>query len=254
MAMESYLDVPLWAISIVVFIALLLAREAGYWLGRRLRPAKEKGEDTFAMTSVLGLLALFIGFTFSIALGKFEERRQLVIAESNAIGTTWLRTSLLDGTDRDRMRAVLRAYVDARVAYGNASDATTEHAARQRTEALQARLWETMTAAVSPFRDSPRASLLVTTTNESLDLAAERFAERDSHVPPRILRLLAIFALVTAALVGFHRGDRRYTTTLLFALLTLAMALVLDLDRPTTGMTRVTQQPMLDLQQSLRTP
>lgn len=250
---DIYLDVPVWAISIGLLVMLLVAREVGHWLRGRIGSAQATDND-FAMTSVLGLLALFIGFTFSIALGKFEQRRQLVIAESNAIGTTWLRTSQLDAPERDRVRAVLRNYVDARVAYGNAHDRTTESDARRKTEALQAQLWDTVMQAVASFRDSPRASLLITTTNDAIDLAAERFAERDSHVPSRILRLLGLFAAVSAALVGFHRGGQRHATTVLFVLLTLAIALVLDLDRPTTGLTQVTQQPMLDLQQSIRGP
>lgn len=249
---DSYLQVPLWVVSLVLFVALLVAREVGHAVRVRTSLRKEEDEDAFAMTSVLGLLALFIGFTFSIALDRYESRRHLVVAEANALGTTWLRTSLLDAPERDRLRGVLRHYVDVRVAYGDAADARVEAQAWARTEALQAQLWDTVVASVAPFRDTPRASLLVTTTNESIDLSAERLATRQSHVPPRILRLLAIFALVSAGLVGFERGKQRYGTTLLFALLTLAITLVLDLDSPTTGYTNVPQQPMLDLQRSIR--
>ncbi|MUV14697.1 DUF4239 domain-containing protein [Noviluteimonas gilva] len=249
---ERYLHIAPWLLALCLFVALLAARELGYAIRRRTRTDKADDDDVFAMTSVLGLLALFIGFTFSIALDRYEHRRALVVAEANALGTTWLRTSLVDAPDRDRMRAVLRAYVATRVDYGNASDPRAEADAWLRTERLQGTLWETVVHAVGPFRDTPRASLLVTTTNESIDLAAERFATRQSHVPPRILRLLATFALISAAMVGFQRGRQRNATTLLFVLLTLAIALVLDLDRPTAGLTNVPQQPMLDLQRSMQ--
>ncbi|UHQ19879.1 hypothetical protein LVB87_01550 [Lysobacter sp. KIS68-7] len=249
---ERYLQVPLWVLSLCLFGALLVAREIGYALRRRSRLDKGDDADAFAMTSVLGLLALFIGFTFSIALDRYEHRRTLVVAEANALGTTWLRTALLDPPERDQLRAVLRTYVATRVAYGNAVDPRTEADAWRRTETLQATLWDTVMRAVGPFRDTPRASLLVATTNESIDLAGERYATRQSHVPPRILRMLAFFALTSAAMVGFERGRQRNATTLLFALLTLAMTLVLDLDRPTTGPTNVPQQAMLDLQRSLQ--
>lgn len=69
---------------------------------------------------MLGLLALLIGFTFSLALGRYDERRSLVLHEANALGTTWLRTDLLDTSDAKGVRTVLRRYIDARVDFANA--------------------------------------------------------------------------------------------------------------------------------------
>lgn len=251
MRVMDFSGVPLWVISVGLFAALLIASEAGKRLrDRHAAPAQADG-DAFAMTSVLGLLALLIGFTFSIALARYEERRELVVQEANAIGTAWLRTQLLDSDDRERVRGVLRRYVDARVAFGQARTSTQETNLYRRTEALQGELWSTLMAAVASFRDSPRAALLVTSTNEAIDLAAERYAVRQAHIPSRILRTLAIFALISAGMVGYERGSQRKATTLLFILLTLAVSLVIDLDRPTTGITSVPQEPMLQLRQGL---
>ena len=242
---------PLWLLSLVFFASLIVAREAGAYVRRRRGGDTGTDADAFAMTSVLGLLALLIGFTFSIALSRYEERRALVVSEANALGTTWLRTQLLDSPDRERVQAQLRRYVDSRLAFGRASGADEELRGQRRTEALQDELWVTLMSAIAPFRDTPRASLLVTTTNESIDLAAERFATRQAHVPPRILRMLWLFALLAAAMVGYERGSHRKSTTLLLVLFTLAAALVIDLDRPSTGMINVPQTPMLDLRHSM---
>lgn len=247
----SFERAPLWVIAIGFFVALLIAREIGRFLRERRQKAGGKEADAFAMTTVLGLLALLIGFTFSIALSRYEARRDLVVKEANAIGTTWLRLQLLDEADRARLQPLLRNYVDARIDFGKTKTADDELRQYQRTEALQAELWNAVMAIVAPFRDSPRASLIVTTTNDAIDLAEERFALRQAHIPPRILRMLATFALLAAGMVGYERGYQRKTTTVLFVLLTLAVMLVIDLDRPTTGATVVPQAPMLELRASM---
>ncbi|MGH8043660.1 MAG: hypothetical protein ACREOX_03540, partial [Stenotrophomonas sp.] len=111
---ESAFDLPLWLLTMVFFLALIAAREFGVFLRtrRNLRrsrtPAAAGAEETdaFSTNTVLGLLALLIGFTFSLALGRYDERRTLVVSEANALGTTWLRTDLLDAPDAERVRAV----------------------------------------------------------------------------------------------------------------------------------------------------
>ena len=201
----TFANAPLWLLALLLFAGMLLAREVGRYVRTRQQvrgPDPARDGDAFAMTSVLGLLALLIGFTFSIALSRYESRRELVVKEANAIGTTWLRMQLLDAPERTRMEDLLRRYVDARIAFGEAASANAEVAQYQRTEALQTQLWETLIEAIAPFRDTPRASLLVTTTNESIDLAAERFATRQAHIPPRIMRMLVFFALLAAGMVN----------------------------------------------------
>lgn len=249
---SAYSSIPPWVIAAGFFVGLIIAREIGKFFGdRRAVKADGTDRDTFAMTSVLGLLALLIGFTFSIALSRYEARRELVVKEANAIGTTWLRMQMLDKGDRNRMEVLLRRYVDARIAFGQARSAEEEKREFQRTETLQTELWRVLMAVIAPFRDTPRASSVIGPANESIDLAAERFATRQAHIPPRILRMLAAFSLLAAGMVGYERGSQRKATTMLFVLLTLAVALVLDLDRPSTGMTNVSQQPMLDLRASM---
>lgn len=258
---SSFPYLPLWLMTVLFFIGMLLAREAGYYLRRRRDRAttaegatgnatKGGDEDSFAMTSVLGLLALLIGFTFSVALGRYDERRQLVVQEANALGTTWLRTDLLAPEDRDRVREVMQRYVDARVDFANAYSAEDEVKQYAVSTKLQNELWAAVVQGVVKLGDTPRAASLVTTTNESIDLASDRYAARQDHIPPRILRMLLLFALLAAGLVGYQRPLQRKATVLLLLAFSLAVGLVLDLDRPTTGLTSVPQEPMLDLQRS----
>jgi len=251
----SYSTIPLWLLTVLIFTALSAAREAGHLLSKRRKGSPVTGDaeagDGFAMTSILGLLALLIAFSFSLSLQRYDARRELVISEANALGTTWLRTGLLDEADRTRLQALLREYVDIRGEFGVASTPELETAAFRKTEAMQQRLWDATGEVVRPFRTTPLAALLVTTTNESIDLASERKATREARIPARILRVLMLYALIAAVMIGYEKGRHRAATSLLFVLLTLAASLVVDLDRPTTGGINVSQQPMLDLQRSI---
>jgi prepilin signal peptidase PulO-like enzyme (type II secretory pathway) len=248
-----YPNLPMVLVSLLFFIVLVIAREIGAWLRRKVEQRNPDVEesDTFALSAVLGLLALLIGFTFSLALQRYDARRELVIAEANAIGTTWLRADLLEAGPRQQLRQVLRRYVDNRVAFGAAKDADEELRIYRQTTALQGELWGTVVAATGAFRTTPLASLLVSTTNDSIDLAASRIATRQAHIPVRIMRILVLYAVMAAGMVGYQQRRQRQSSMLMFVLITLAVALVIDLDNPAAGWISVPQTPMLDLQQSL---
>ena len=247
----------LWMLGALCFGMLLLAREAGTLLRRwhdRRRGHDDSEREEFSMTSVLGLLALLIGFTFSLALLRYEERRELVIQEANAIGTTWLRYGLLDPEPRDRLRALLRDYVDARIAFVDAGTLEQEAAANTRTATLQQQLWEQTAAAVAPARTTMLAAMMVQPLNETIDLAGTSKAHREAEIPMRLLRILLEYACVAAAMIGYQRGGYRTASTLVLLLFILAGTLILDLDQPTRGGIRVPQTPLIDLQRSLAPP
>lgn len=244
-------QLPIWLLALIFLAALILARELGYACRRWRRTDEDDKGDAFAMTSILGLLALLIGFTYALALQRYDARRELVIAEANALGTTWLRLQVLDDPDRSRIQGIMRRYVTARIAYGNAGTDREEMERYEQTDALQRELWQAVVASVEPFKQTALASLLLSTTNESIDLAASRLATRQAHIPQRLMRTLLVFAVAAAGMVGFERGKQRTATTLLFVLLTLAVVVIVDLERPTTGAIDVPQQPMLDLQRSM---
>lgn len=249
---STYPYLPVWLIGLVFLLGLVLVREAVAALRHRYGDLTKDSDDGVTLTASLGLLAFLIGFTFSMTLQRYDTKRQLVVKEANALGTTWLRTDLLAADDRQRVQAILREYVDQRIVYGESHNETDEDAAYAQTLRQQDALWKAVIQAVAPDQDSEFGSLMISTTNESIDLAAERKAARKAHTPPRILRILAIYALVAAGIVGFQKSRHRISTTLFFALLSLAVVLIYDMDRPTTGMINISQQPMLDLKESIQ--
>ena len=250
-------ELQLWVIGGACFVLLLCARELGSLLRRwhdARRAEEHTSEEEFSMTSVLGLLALLIGFTFSLALQRYETRRELVILEANAIGTTWLRMDLLEAAQRDPLRALLRRYVEARVGVGMARTADEQAAANRRSDLLQQRLWDATIAALAPARNTATSVLVLATLNDAIDQAGARKAAREASVPARLLRVLLVYGLVAAGMIGYQRSHFRAASTMILLLFTLAGTLILDLDRPATGGITVPQQPMLDLQRSIRPP
>ena len=125
----------------------------------------------------------------------------------------------------------------------------------EETERVQAALWADMRNAI---RDTPPpiASTIITATNEMFDAASARKAERAARIPGRVVEVLILYALMSAGIVGYVLGGsgrrHRVVTTILFALLTLALLLILDLDRPWSGGITVPQQPMLDARAAMR--
>lgn len=243
-----------WPILIAVglAIALPLTAEAGRWLRRRRRarePDVDKEEAGQFGTSALGLLALLIAFTFSMAATRYETRRELVVAEANAISTAYLRSQLFDEPARSRLGAAYADYVRARPAFVAAGlDKTRLDAADAKLAALQARIWAETKAAIRTPAGQPLTVSVLIATNEMFDLAASQRAALDARVPFGVRLALAAFALVTAGIVGWTlegNWPRRPLAPLaLFVMVACAIGLITDLDQPRGGLITVPQAPM----------
>ncbi len=251
----SWLEtIPLVAGGLIILAALFLAVEAGFRGERRLRPkdGQRRGGLEFLLSAVLGLLALLLGFTFSLSLSRYEARRVLVVQEANAIGTTWLRASLLQEPWRGQITGLLRTYTDTRVRWSEASEDTRDAAA---TSDLQRRLWGVMGAMIRGETSPVLERGAMEAMNESFDLAAARQAARSARVPEQVLTVLALYSLICMVMLGYIHGlngqPHRVPTALLLILLSLAWVVILDLDRPRNGAIQVSQQPLIDLRASM---
>jgi hypothetical protein len=247
---------PVWAAGLILLAVLTLASRVGIWLRARTGDASHE-DGGYILSAALGLLALLIGFTFSLALSRYEMRRDLVLQEANAIGTTHLRAQLAPEPFRSELRTLIRRYVDARLALADAGeDATAIARAEAQADQLQQQIWDTTMAAV-PHIDPPVVvPLLTASVNDTIDLAASRKAALAARLPSSVVLALLVYAVISAGILGYvTQGIRRGThvsAVLLFVLLTLAIGLILDLDRPRTGSIVVSQAPLLDLKASIK--
>jgi hypothetical protein len=145
---------PIWATGLVLLAVVILASRTGI----RLRAGNASNEDGgYILSAALGLLALLIGFTFSLALSRYEMRTDLVLQEANAIGTTYLRAQLAPEPFRSQLQTLVRRYLDARLALAGAGEDTAAIArAEAQADQLQQQLWETTVAAIPPYRPAGR--------------------------------------------------------------------------------------------------
>jgi hypothetical protein len=244
-------------INWLFFSLMLAATEAGFRLGRKFEsrtPENVKSQISTIEAAILGILALLLGFTISMAVSRFEIRKQLVLEEADAIGTSCLRAQLLPAPARPEIESLLRQYVNIRVQYGTAGNdlARLEDLNRQ-TARLQMEFW-TRTAVYAQQDPNPvRVGLLLQSLNQAIDLAEARWMAFQNHVPESVIYVNAAVGLLSATLVGYSfgvNGRRNIFSMFMLALsISLVLAVIVDLDRPRSGYIRVSQQPMIDLLQ-----
>jgi hypothetical protein len=254
---QAFDEIPLWLFALLLLAALIAAREVGGWIGRQWAgdAPDQDNQYGYIVSGALVLLALLLGFTFGMGLNRYETRRNLVIAEANAIGTAEMRVRLLDAPHAANLVALYRQYAETRLRYGNAT-ALAKPPIQRASSALRDRIQAETLSAVQPIRSTPLAVLVVPAVNETLDIGAAREAANDARIPAAVVAVLVTFALTSAGVLGAEpKGSprrHRTITGLLFLLLTLSITIVLDLDRPQRGVIRVSQVPMERLVQGLR--
>ena len=245
--------------SLLIASTLLVLMLLAIWLGsklgvRRLRRIAEAERRQVAAVqgSLLGLLALLIGFSFSLALQRHDDRSRAVVAEANAIGTAWLRTDLVDEPARTAIRARLRAYVAVRVTAASVTLADRQARARLNDEAARtfAETW-VLASAYGRDRGTPVAMSLVAALNDVADSLGSRNAALERHVPELVLLLLFVTLICLAWVMGYASlvsGVRPSAPLIGMVLLIVVLVfLIVDLDRPRRGFIAVDQGALLDL-------
>jgi hypothetical protein len=247
------------AIVAILFIFLVLGIEAGYWIGRRVQARfsrSARSQINSIRASMLGMLALLLGFTFAQSLQRFDARSEAVIDEANAIGTAYLRAQLAPPSVGEPTQALLRDYLDLRIreaelTLGNPEEQTLLVQAQRK----QAELWRCAQQAAAAD-DGPVTSLFIQSINELIDSFGRREAEIRRHVPETVLLVLFVTFVFTVVVVGFSSGteDHRPSITAHVAVcvIVLVVFIVLDLDHPRRGLIEVPQESLIELQTSIQ--
>ena len=249
---------PLWGLFLTIVVLVLAAIEGGYRLGsyRHRQAGREKEAPVGAMVgATLGLLAFMLAFTFGMAASRFDTRKQLVLDEANAIGTTYLRAAMLPERS-DEIRALLRSYVDARLEAVRPGQVAEEIL---RSEDIQGQLWSAATAIGLQHGDSIVVGLFVESLNEVIDLHAKRVtAGLRNRIPGAIWAALLTIATLSLAAMGYHAGlvgtIRSVAILVVAVTFSAVIALIADLDRPQEGTLTVSQQALIDVRESMKPP
>jgi hypothetical protein len=232
-------------------IVTLLLVAAG-WAGGRLRSrpavATAEGPASFKTLegAVLGLLSLLLGFSFAMAVARYDHRKELELDEANAIGTSWLRTETLDEPERRSSREVLRAYIPVRLNFFTAgTDRASVDASLERTSVLQDTLWK---LATNPSNGEPTVykSLYLASLNDCFDVSEKRTAAAfEDRIPKAAWALLLFISIAASILVGVSLSTRSPALLLVLPLVVGAtLTLILDMDSPRSGFVTVYQSSM----------
>jgi len=248
---------PLWTILPLTVVLALISVELGYRIARyrRQRDQLEKESPLGGMVgSTLGLLAFMLAFTFGLAGSRFEDRRQILLSESNAIGTTYLRAAVLPEPMRTESRNRLREYVDVRLEGVQQPGKLAPSLAK--SEELHNQLWSLAIGAAEKER-TPLTGLYIQSLNEVIDLHATRImAGLRSRVPAVIWIVLYLLVFLSMVMLGYNNGlassKRSIAVIALILGFSLVLVLIADLDRPGQGMLQVSQEAMIDLRRSMK--
>jgi hypothetical protein len=253
---------PGWAFVVVIFggmfVCLILGRKLRERHDRRKNSKKdseeEKNQQSFLVSSVMGLLALLIGFTFSMAVDRFDSRRVYVLEEANAITTTYLRSQLLEEPHRTRLSGLLAEYTDARIKLAVAHPGPAQKPLLEESDRLISELWKATVAAFPTIRPYDFSSAYLETMNALIDLDAARKASRMARVPSEVFLVLLLYQFTATAVTSYMLvGNRGRTTAIfLFVLFGVALLLVIDIDRPTSGGITESQRPMTQLRDFMK--
>jgi len=256
MEVNDVLDfLPLWALCLLTVLIVLISIEGGHRLAR-YRPVRSLETTEIPVGTIvgaiLGLLAFMLAFTFGFASSRFEDRKMVLIEESNAIGTAYLRAGLFPEPITTNTRNILREYIDVRLDYAlgqNKIDAIS------RSQDLHDLLWLQAVAAAENS-NSPVSALFIQSINDVIDLHTKRLGiGLRNRVPGIIWVVLYSLIIFSMVAIGYQGGltstKRSFVALPLVFAFSAVLMLIIDLDRPGEGMLQINQQSMIDLKNSV---
>ena len=253
--MNHLTDYPFLVLALALLV-LWLSAQIGSALLRRRRNLEEEVRENFGvvLSATLTLLGLIIGFSFSMAVSRYDQRKNYEEAEANAIGTEYIRADLLPAADGARVRALLRTYVDQRILFYRTRDEQQLRKINAATVQIQSQLW----AAVEASADAqPTAvmALAVSGMNDVLNSQGYTQAAWWNRIPLAAWSLMGAIAICSNLLVGYgaRKAEAEGVLMLVLPLLVaVSFFLIADIDSPRGGLIRVQPQNLLSFAHSLR--
>jgi hypothetical protein len=252
--MFDVFNYPLLVFGLSFFVLWLVAR-IGWSVLRKHRELEKEAREDFAvvMGATLTLLALLIGFSFSMAIGRFDLRKSYEEAEANAIGTELLRANLLPPDVATRVQALLTTYLDLRVLFYRTRDQEQLREINTHTAQLQKTLWSAVQTPAL-LQPNPVIALTVSGMNDVLNSQGYTQAAWWNRIPHAAWALMALMAICCNLLVGYGARTTKVGGILLIILplvVSIAFLLIADIDSPRGGLIHVYPQNLLSLSTSI---
>jgi hypothetical protein len=252
---ENLMDFPALVFAIAVVVLWISAR-TGLWLQKKYRSLGNDERDEFGIIlgATLTLLGLILGFSFSMAISRYDQRKNYEEEEANAIGTEYLRTNLLPGANAANARALLSKYLDARIHFYTIRDKQQLQQNNALTAQLQNELWSAVQVS-APAQQTAVAALAISGMNDLLNSQGYTQAAWWNRIPREAWALMGAIAICSNVLVGFGLHQVRRKGVLLIVLpliLAITFGLIADIDSPRGGLVHVEPLNLESLAQSLR--
>ena len=237
----------------------LLLLYAAEWLGAiaQRNRGKAEGQDrddyTLIVSATLTLLGLIIGFTFSMSISRYDQRKNYEEEEANAIGTEYLRLGLLPAGDAAKARELLRTYLNQRLLFYEARSDSQLRQIDSATTRLENDLWSVVQDAAVK-QPSPIVPLAVSGMNDVLNTQGYTQAAWWNRIPLAAWSLMGAIAIFSNVLIGYgmHSPTRKKPLLLVLPLaVAISFMLIADIDSPRGGVIRVHPQNLTSLSQSL---
>jgi len=241
----------------LLFVVTVVVQWGAAYAGDAVRrhgtaPGDDKRADfDLVRAATLTLLGLIIGFTFQMAISRYDQRKTYEREEANAIGTEYLRADLLPAEDADKVRALLSKYLQQRLLFYTVDDAASLARVDSETTNLENALWQTVSRAANA-NPTPPIALAVSGLNDVLNARGYTQAAWWNRIPLAAWGLMGLIAIAANLILGY--GDRQTDSLLLLVLpvvISIAIFLIADIDSPRGGVIRVVPQNLIALSQSL---
>ena len=243
------------AIFALSFIAMWLSTRIGISLRKRAEDLSEGERQDFSIVvpAMLTLLGLIIGFSFSMATGRYDQRKNYEEAEANAIGTEYLRADLLSSSDAAKVHELMKNYLDQRVLFYETRDEQQLERINAQTTRLQSELWSVVRAAAEKQPTYP-VGLSVAGMNDVLNSQGYTQAAWWYRLPIAAWAFMAGIAVFNTLLIGYTSHRRGITVFLVLPFaISISFFLIADIDSPRHGLIRVVPQNLVALSESIRT-
>lgn len=249
---RQIVDFPLVVLAVSLLVQWLAA-----WLAdafrSRMRPLKELEREDYGivLTASLTLLGLIIAFSFSMAVSRYDQRKNYEEQEANAIGTAYVRANLLPSADAVKVRALLSSYVTQRMLFYKADNDQQLQQVNDQITRLQHELWSAV-AAIATAQPTPVMALVLAAVNDVLNSQGNTQAAFWNRIPVAAWILMIVISIFCNLLVGFGVRSRNVFLLLILPIvLSVSFFLIADIDSPRRGVIDVLPQNLARLAESL---
>ena len=225
----------------------------GGWFHRRARNfGQDSHEDfQFVIGGTLTLLVLIIGFTFSMAVNRYDMRKNYEEQEANAIGTEYVRADLLPPADAARVQTLLKEYLDQRILQYQARNGQRLREIDAETSRLQEEMWSVV-AKSGVAQPTNVMALVVSGMNDVLNAQGYTQAAWWNRIPIGAWILVTLISLFCNVLIGYAaHGRSGFLFLILPIALSISLFLIADIDSPRGGVILVHPQNLEALARSL---